>query len=94
MANTYQTYGTCALEARNAQSGLHPKVVQFAQPEQEQCCSKHLVMHALFDSTIRYEPYDLAALSPKTKSEKIKCAIGAGVPIALMFLGILAPAFL
>lgn len=94
MANTYQTYGTCALESCNMQNDLRPKVVQFAKTGQEPCSSKHLVANALFSTERAYEPYDLASVSPKTSSEKFRCVLAAGIPIAFMFLGILAPAFL
>lgn len=94
MANTYQAYGTCALESCNIQNDLHPKVVQFAKTRQGRCSSRHLVVNALFGAERAYEPYDLAAVSPKTSSEKFRCFLAAGIPIAFMFLGILAPAFM
>lgn len=94
MARSFQTAGTSALKAHFAGDCVKPdaNVVAFHSRGLDTPNSKPAFLAGLVNASVAYEAFDLSRQMPQNRTGKIKCFLAAALPIAALFLSVLASA--
>ncbi len=94
MARSFQTAGTSALKVRFAEGCVNPdaNVVAFHSRDLDTSNAKPIFLAGVVNASVTYEAFDLSRQMPQNRTGKIKCFLAAALPIAALFLSVLASA--